>query len=70
MTPTQIRSLRESFGMSQEEFALLLGLGHRASVSRLESGTRPATGAVLAFLRHLAECRRSEKNSQIPSESC
>jgi DNA-binding transcriptional regulator YiaG len=61
MTPHQIKALRESRQMTQEEFARLLGLGHRASVSRLESGTRKATGTLLAFLQHLAANGKNPK---------
>jgi len=60
MTPTQIKAMRDRLQMTQDEFARLLGLDHRASVSRLESGTREATGVLLAFLRHLSNCQRGK----------
>ncbi len=53
MTPTQIKDLRGRLEMTQEEFARKLGLDHRASVSRLESGARDAAGPLLALLRLL-----------------
>jgi DNA-binding transcriptional regulator YiaG len=55
MAPEEIRLVRERLQMSQGEFARELGLSHRGSVSRLESGSRKAGGSVLVLLRQLAE---------------
>jgi transcriptional regulator with XRE-family HTH domain len=54
MKPDQIRRLRERLGLTQAQFAERIGLQHKASVSRLESGTRTAKGPLLAALQMLA----------------
>jgi transcriptional regulator with XRE-family HTH domain len=63
MTPEQIRALRQTLGMTQEEFARELGLDHRASVSRLESGDREPVGPLLVLLQRL-EREVGEKSNQ------
>lgn len=55
MTPQQIRSLRERLKMTQEEFALRLGLKTRGAVSSLESGRWPPKGPLLRLLEELSE---------------
>ena len=54
MTPTELRDLRLKIGWTQAELADALGLTSRASVSRMESGSRPIMGAVLILARQLA----------------
>ncbi len=54
MKPHDIRELRESLGMTQQEFAAKVGLKTRGAVSKIESGTKEAKGALLAALRLLA----------------
>ena len=61
MTPIEIRALRERLKMTQVEFARRLKLNHRASISRLESGTREATGPLLALLQLLDEMTANRK---------
>ena len=54
MTPAELRDLRLKIGWTQAELADALGLTSRASVSRMESGSRPIMGAVLILARQLA----------------
>lgn len=55
MTPEQIRELRETLRMTQEEFARRLGLQTRGAISHLESGRKVPVGPTLAALNLLAE---------------
>lgn len=52
-SPDEIKELRHSFGLSQREFAKLLGWGY-VTVSRYENGSLPGEShaAVLAALKH------------------
>lgn len=51
MKPEQIKQLRTKLGLTQEDFAIRIGLDTRASVSRLESGVRKPKGPLLELLR-------------------
>lgn len=50
MTPSEIRALREGLGLTQPQFARLLGLGAAQRVAEYESGTRRPSGAALLLL--------------------
>ena len=54
MTGPELFALRTRIGWSQQELADALGLTSRASVSRMESGSRPIMGAVLILAKQLA----------------
>lgn len=58
MTPEQIKSLRESLGLTQQEFARHIGLATRSAVCHLERGSKQPKGPLLALLRLLDEERR------------
>jgi DNA-binding XRE family transcriptional regulator len=45
MTPEQFRSARHSFGLTQQAWGLLLGIG-REHVAKLEAGTMPVSRTV------------------------
>jgi DNA-binding transcriptional regulator YiaG len=63
MTPTQIKSLRDSFGDTQSEFYDRLGLhqteipAKRQTISRWGQGTRNPSNASTALLKKLAKSR-------------
>jgi DNA-binding transcriptional regulator YiaG len=63
MTPEEIRLLRESLGMTQEELAHRLGLETRGAVSHWEAGRKSPTGPALAALRMLAQ-KKSKKSAK------
>jgi DNA-binding transcriptional regulator YiaG len=50
MKPHDIKALRESLGMTQDDLARYLGLATKGAVSRMESGGRAPTGPVLRLL--------------------
>lgn len=45
MTPEQFRAVRKSFGLTQKEWGLFLGIG-REHVAKLEAGTMPVSRTV------------------------
>jgi DNA-binding transcriptional regulator YiaG len=51
MTPTEIRAIRTRLGLTQAEFAPLLGYKHGNRVVEIEMGRRNPSGAVLLLLR-------------------
>lgn len=53
MTPDDVRRLRESVGMTQQEMADYLGLRHRSQVNHLESGRTKVSGPVRLLLEQL-----------------
>ncbi len=54
MTPTsQITTLREAMGLTQQEFADRIGLATRGQVSRMEAGDYPVTLAIALRLEEL-----------------
>jgi putative transcriptional regulator len=52
MTSNEIRKLRETLGLTQEEFAKKVGAG-RATIARWESGQSKPTGLYLRALEKL-----------------
>lgn len=52
MTPAQIKTLRQSLNMTQQEFASLLGLSF-VSINRWEQGHSAPTGLSLVLLQLL-----------------
>jgi DNA-binding transcriptional regulator YiaG len=62
MTPDQVRALRESAQMTQDELARYLGLRHRSQVAHLEAGRSQVRGAKLRLLELLrAEVRQKNR---------
>lgn len=54
MTPAELRTARETLGMTQAEFAAALGLGAQTRISAMENGgtiTRQTAAMVQALLR-------------------
>ena len=61
MTPSQIRRLRKSLGMSVREFAAALGYSPRnghVSVYRLENGDRKPSAQTLLLMKQLRSSKR------------
>ena len=57
MTPKQLRTIRKATGLTQAEFAPLLGLARRASTTGdMERGVAPITRQT-AMLAHLIRCQ-------------
>jgi hypothetical protein len=60
MTPAAFRSARHSFGLTQQAWGLLLGMG-REHVAKLEAGTMPVSKTVAILvamdLRHGLETK-------------
>lgn len=50
MPPADVRALRLSLGMTQDEMADYLGLRDKSQVAHLESGRTPARGPVRRLL--------------------
>lgn len=53
MTPRQIRTLRETLGLTQAEFAAWLGI-HKVNLAQIEGGTRtvnPTLARLLVAIR-------------------
>ena len=59
MTARQITQLRKRLGLTQQQFADTLGLGHRATICNLEAGRREPRGALLQLLRRLDAEKKS-----------
>lgn len=54
MTPAELRTARETLGLTQAEFAAALGLGAQTRISAMENGgtiTRQTAAMVQALLR-------------------
>lgn len=51
MTPAEIRTARQSLGLTQAQFALLLGYGAKSRIAELENGARAPSGAVVRLIR-------------------
>lgn len=60
----RVRAIREAMGVTQEDFAELLGLQTRGAVSLLESGRREPKGSLLRLLLAM------EKNPNIFRNTC
>jgi len=61
MKPTEIRSLRESFELSQINFAQLMGV-HPITVSKWERGVSPPTPYQMALLDQFQVAARIKGN--------
>jgi DNA-binding transcriptional regulator YiaG len=60
MTPTQIRRLRKSLGLTMDAFAAKLGFDgkqRRGTVYRWEAGLRKPSAPVMKLLANLAEAQ-------------
>lgn len=55
MTPTQIRELRLSLGMTQQDLAEYLGLKYKSQVTKLEGGHTQPSGPILRLLAMLRD---------------
>lgn len=66
MTGTELRLLRESLGMTQEDVADYLGLRHKSQVAHLESGRSAISGAKLRLLEALRESGGKNISGKIP----
>lgn len=53
MTPTELKQLRHSLGLSQREMTEAMGLKSYRSVQRMEAGEQPIEGAVLRVLEYM-----------------
>jgi DNA-binding transcriptional regulator YiaG len=51
MTPAEIRAARETLGLTQGEFARVMGVNGPAYVSAWEAGTRRPTGPAVRLMR-------------------
>ncbi|MDQ3234333.1 MAG: helix-turn-helix transcriptional regulator [Pseudobdellovibrionaceae bacterium] len=53
MKPSEIKNIRERLNLTQEEFALSIGLASKNVISNLETGFRNPSGIVVRLLRLL-----------------
>ena len=51
MNPTAIREARKSLGLTQTQFAAVIGYNDKTAVSALEAGTRNPSAAVVRLIR-------------------
>jgi transcriptional regulator with XRE-family HTH domain len=51
MTPAAIREARKTLGLTQSQFADLIGYNDKAAVSALEAGTRNPSATVILLIR-------------------
>lgn len=61
MSGEQVRRLRESLSMTQQDLADYLGLRHRSQVAHLEGGRTRIAGAKLRLLEQLAREQAQRK---------
>ena len=61
MTPAEVKSIREAFGLSIQEFARALHV-HSFTAQRWEEGRHPPKGLSLAVLRALETVRGRTKD--------
>lgn len=64
MKPEEIKALRESLGMTQQEFAKALGLATRSAACHLERGSKEPKGPLLVLLELLAGRRRAPRRAK------
>lgn len=50
MTPAEIRAARHNLGLTQADFARLLGYSGKSRIAELEAGTRKPGGAVIRLI--------------------
>lgn len=55
MTPEEFKRLRQSWGLSQNDIADLLGVADGRTVRRWEAGTREQPGPVVVLMRILEQ---------------
>lgn len=55
MTPTEIKSIRERAGLTQDQLARLLRLSDSRAIRRYENGSRSISGPVAIILEMLDE---------------
>ena len=60
MMPIEIKELRKSLKMSQQELADYLGLRHRSQVCHLENGRTSVTGSKLRLLESLKKSKKKK----------
>jgi transcriptional regulator with XRE-family HTH domain len=63
MTPTELRTLREAIGWTQDQLAVYLRLRHRSQVCYLESGRAALYGPTLVLLEQLKD--RYERGEEL-----
>jgi transcriptional regulator with XRE-family HTH domain len=51
MTPISIREARKSLGLTQTQFAALIGYNDKTAVSALEAGSRNPSATVVRLIR-------------------
>jgi transcriptional regulator with XRE-family HTH domain len=51
MTPEKIRDARKSLGLTQAQFADVIGYNNKTAVSALEAGTRNPSATVIRLIR-------------------
>jgi transcriptional regulator with XRE-family HTH domain len=51
MTPISIREARKSLGLTQSQFADVIGYNDKTAVSAVETGTRNPSDAVIRLIR-------------------
>lgn len=51
MTPTLIREARKTLGLTQSQFAAVIGYNDKTAVSALEAGTRKPSDSVARLIR-------------------
>jgi transcriptional regulator with XRE-family HTH domain len=68
MDGEQVKALRETLGMTQQEMADYLGLRHRSQVTHLENGRTRVAGAKLRLLEALG--KKSEKKRRKSPDCC
>jgi DNA-binding transcriptional regulator YiaG len=55
MTGTEVREIRESLGLTQEELARWLGLSGRSNVAHIEAGRKAVTGPIARLMQLLRD---------------
>ncbi len=60
MTPISIREARKSLGLTQTQFAALIGYNDKTAVSAVEAGTRNPSDSVIRLIRAYLEGYRPD----------
>lgn len=69
MTPKQLKSVRQKFGLSQAELALLIGVASDRTVRRWEEGERDIPGPVIVLMQLLLRSPEARMIMGLPDVS-
>jgi len=68
MTGTEMRAIREAWGMTQAQFARAMGLGARTRVSEMEAGKRRIRGPLVKLIRLSERTQQIIKQMEGPAD--